>query len=183
MIIEMKPEHVRQVAKLHYQYINSLLRDLGERMCRVFYENALKSDNNFGFVYIEASSVLGFVFATKDNSKLFNSIKVRIEIIRSLLKKPFLILSIFSHLRNHFAPSAERLYAAVDMSCRQKGIALKLFISLNQEFKKRGVTYFEDSVDASNMNSLILQQFLGAKVKKKFTERGIQRYRLYTKLD
>lgn len=182
MIIPMEKKHVKQVAELHYQYVNSLLRDLGKRMCVIFYENALRSDNNFGYVYIEDSRVLGFIFGTKDNSQLFRNWRIRLEILFSLLKRPYLIKKLLSHLRNKFPPSAERCYAAVDVNCRRKGIALKLYVALNQGFREKGITYFEDSVDADNVNSLALQQLLGAKIKCEFVEHGVRRYRLYTKL-
>ncbi len=182
MIISMERKHASEVGELHHRYIKSFLRDLGQRMCVVFYENALKTDIHFGYVYVEDSKVLGFAFGTKDNSQVFNDWSIRLEIILSLLKRPSLVKNLFSHLRNRFPPSAERLYAAVDASCRHGGVALKLYVTLNQGFKERGITYFEDSVDADNVNSLKLQQLLGAKIKQEYSEYGLRRYRLYTEL-
>ena len=76
MIIPARKEHAREMAELHHKYIKSLLRDLGQRMCRVFYETALQSDNNFGSVYIVESKVIGFSFGTLNNSQLFKNYRI-----------------------------------------------------------------------------------------------------------
>ena len=151
-------------------------------MCKVFYSIAITSDVNFGYVYIEDGVVLGFVLGTSDNSKTFSGLRVRVEIIFALFKNPFLLKDFFSHYKSQFPASAERLYGAVDECCRQKGVALQLYSRLNQGFKERNIFYFEDSVDADNTNSIALLRFLGAKMKEKYNERGISRYRLFTKL-
>ena len=180
MIVPMERKHAFQVGELHHRYIKSFLRDLGQPMCTAFYENALKSNMNFGFVYITDNRVFGFSFGTTDNSQIFNNWRIRLEIVFSLMKNPLLIRNLISHLKNIFPPSAERLYAAVDTSCRKKSIAIRLYATLTNGFRERGIRYFEDSVDADNETSLKLQQLLGAKIKNEFTEYGILRYRLYT---
>jgi ribosomal protein S18 acetylase RimI-like enzyme len=182
MIIPMERKHTFEVGELHHRYIRSLLRDLGKRVCIVFYDNALRSDINFGYVYVEDSKVLGFTFGTEDNSQVFKSPRIRLEILLSLLRRPYLMKRLFAHLKNQSPPSAERLYAAVDTNCRHKGIAMKLYAAQNQGFKERGITYFEDSVDVDNISALTLLRFLGAKIKHEFVESGVRRYRLYTHL-
>lgn len=183
MIIPMEKEHSKEVAELHLKYTKSLLSDLGRRMCVTFYEIALSSDNNFGFVYIENSKVLGFIIGTKDNSQLFKSLRIRIEICLALLSRPYLIKKLFSNLTNKFPPAPEGLYSAVDVSARRKGIGMKLYMELNEAFRERGITYFESRIDADNLPALILRRMLGAKVIEEFMEYGRRRLKLYTRFD
>jgi len=179
----MEKKHAREVAELHHVCIKSPLRDLGRRMCRVFYEAALKTDDNFGFVYVENATVLGFALATKDNTCLFNSPSVFLELLLSLLRKPFLIKKILSHLSNRFPPTPEVAYIAVEPRFRNRGIGQKLLAAQHEAFRKRGIPYYMVRVDADNGPSLALHQKVGAKIKGEFTEGGIRRLILYNRLD
>jgi len=184
MIIPMEIKHAEEVAELHYLYIRSLLRDLGKRMCIIFYNTALKSYNNFGFVFIESSKVLGFSFATEDNSQLFRNLRIRLEICFALLKKPMLIKRFLFHLRSKFPPAPESLYLATDLKIRGRGIGKRLQIARDYEFKKRGIKYYELRIDAKNIVNLYLNQKVhGAKIKEEFIENGIRRFLLYRNLD
>ena len=78
-IVPMKLEHAEEVADQHFRYTKSMLSELGRSACSAFYNNSIKSENNFGYVYIEDSTVLGFIFGTIDNSQIFKGFKIRIK--------------------------------------------------------------------------------------------------------
>lgn len=183
MIIPATEEHAREMAELHYKYTKSLLRDLGRRMCNVFYETAIKSENNFGFVYIESSRVLGFILGTKDNSRTFRSPRILCELFFSLLKKPYLLKRFFFHVQRRFPPAPEAMYSALDVKCRAKGIGKKMYIALRNEFKIRHLEYYEQKIDKNNIASLMICKRLGAKVVQDFVESGISRLRLEIRFD
>lgn len=182
MIVPIENNFAREVAALHHKYTKSLLKDLGRQMCVTFYQNVLKSDKNFGFVYLQDSKVLGFILGTIDNSQLFKNLKIILQIGLSLARKPYLIKRIFFHLSCKFPPVPELSYIAVESEYRGKGIAKKLLISQNQEFLKRGLNYYEIWVDADNLAALALYKKIGAQVKDEFIECGVKRLRLYNSL-
>lgn len=183
MIITMERKHAPEVGELHYLYIRSLLRDLGKRMCINFYKIALSSHNNFGFVYIENSKILGFTFATKDNSQVFKNPRILLELGLALLKKPWLLKRVLFHVKRNSPPAPERFYSATDLKIRGKGIGRKLYTALEEGFKRRDITSYEIRIDADNIANLVLSQKLGAKIKEEFMENGIRRYRLQTRIE
>jgi GNAT superfamily N-acetyltransferase len=172
MIIQMQPKHAREVGKLHHRYVPSLLTDLGERACVTFYETALKSDNNFGLVYVENSKVLGFNFGTTDNSRLFKHPRILFGIGISALKKPLIIKKLLYRLIHKFPTGPEPSYNAVDLKLRGKGIGKKLQMAQLESFKKRGITQVIGWIEEDNKANLALQQKLGAKIVDEFYQNG-----------
>ncbi len=183
MIVPIERKYARGIAELHHKYTRSLLRDLGRRMCIVFYETELKSENNFGFVYVENSKVLGFILGTKDNSRLFKSPRILLELAFALLKKPWLIRRPVFHVVKEYQATPEVAYIAVDLPFRGKGIGTQLLLTQQEAFRERGITYYEAKVDADNVPSLLLFKKLGAETKNEFMENGIRRFRLQTKIE
>jgi ribosomal protein S18 acetylase RimI-like enzyme len=183
MIIPIERKHAREIATLHHKYTKSLLRDLGKRMCIVFYETELESDKNFGFVYIENSKVMGFILGTEDNSRLFKNPRILLEIAIALLKKPWLIRRLIFHMIKRFPATPEALYSALDVHCRGKGVGKKLYSALHEEFRKRGITCYERKVDADNVPALMILQKLGSIIVDEFMEDGKRRFRIQTKIE
>ena len=183
MIVPIEKKHAREIAELHHKYTRSLLKDLGRRMCIVFYETELKSENNFGCVYVENSKVLGFILGTKNNSRLFKSPRILVELFFALCRKPILIKRFIFQIINKFPPAPEVAYIAVDLIFRGKGIGTQLLLTQHEAFRERGITYYEAKVDADNIPSLLLFKKLGAKIKNEFIENGIRRFRLQNKID
>ena len=172
MLVPMRLKHAREVGKLHHRYVPSLLTDLGERMCVIFYETVLKSDNNFGFVYIENSKVLGFVFGTTDNSQLFKYPRIIFEIGLSAIKRPAMINNLLFRVFNKYPSGPEPSYNAVDLKLRGKGIGKKLQVAQLESFKKRGITQVIGWIEEDNKANLALQQKLGAKIVDEFYQNG-----------
>ena len=182
-LVRMMPHHADAVAELHYKYTESLIRDLGRRMCHVFYEDAMKNKNMVGHVYLIGSEVVGFAIGTTDNTNIFSSFRVKFHIILSLLLKPHLIRKVFSHHKNISTATAEALYSAVEEKHRAKKIAMKLYQAAYNDFRKRGIKYIESFVDADNKPALTMCKFTGWKVKEEFHLNGKRKYRLYSTLD
>ena len=180
MIIPTRKDHAHEIAELHYNYVKSLLKDLGKRMCRVFYETALSSDKNcYGFVYIVESKVIGFVLGTRDNANMFRGSKIYLELLFALCKKPLLVTRFLSHLTNKFSPAPELAYIAVHPQFRGQGIGEQLLRKQHEEFKRRNIQLYEVKIDRDNLASLALHKKLGAKVQEKFWEGNTVRLRLH----
>ena len=182
MILPLKKEHAAQVAQLHCQCIKSLLTDMGGRVCRLFYDRALQSDRNFGFVDIEDGRIRGFTLGTLDNSRLFECFGIRAAVMLALIQRPWLFHRVLFHLRGHFAPAPEALYEAVDPLFRRQGIASRLYKALDEAFRERNVPFYEIRIDADNEANLQARQKTGAVVKETFLEDGLQRCRLVVDL-
>ena len=136
-------------------------------------------------MYIDDGKVLGFSFATLDNSQLFKNLGIHFDICFALLKKPWIAKKILFHLRkNRFPPAPERAYSATHLNVRRRGIGKRLHKAVDEEFQKRNVSYYVIRIDADNVPNLNLtQSFLGAKIKEEFTENGIRKFLLYRTLD
>jgi hypothetical protein len=183
MIIPMNETHAHEVGKLHHKFIASFLKDLGERMCIKFYECAIRQETNFGFVYHKDDKVLGFIFGTLDNSKLFQPFPIKAELLFSLLKRPQFISRMFQRIKGEFLPAPERCYWATDIPIRRKGIGKKLYMTLHDEFEKRGVDFYQMRIDCDNDASLnATQKTFAAEIKDVFFDNGKKRYRLEVKI-
>lgn len=178
MIVPGRREHAGQMAELHHRYIKSLLRDLGKRMCLAFYEDALQREDIFASVCVEGRKVVGFALGTRDNSQLFNTRKLRLELAFALCRRPGLFKRLVLRLLSQSAPSPELAYVAVDPEHRRRGIGKRLLQALHGQFTRRGIGHYEVRVDHDNLASLALHQGLGAKVEEGFWEDGIYRLRL-----
>ena len=145
-------------------------------MCVIFYETVLKSDNNFGFVYIENSKVLGFVFGTTDNSQLFKYPRIIFEIGLSAIKRPAMINNLLFRVFNKYPSGPEPSYAAVDLKLRGKGIGKQLCLALYEAFNKRGITQVIGCIEEDNKANLALQQKLGARIVDEFNQNGKRKF-------
>ncbi len=183
MIVPMEKKHAPEVGKLHHLYVGSFLKDLGEQMCINFYKIALDSPHNFGFVSIENSEVWGFTFATTDNSQLFKNLRMLFVLGLALLQKPWFIKRLLLRTKTQFPPTPERLYSATDLKIRGKGIGRKLYLALEEEFKSRGMIFYEIRIDADNVVNIELSKKLGSTIIEEFMEDGIRRCRLRKTLE
>jgi len=177
-IVPATGEHAIQMADLHHKYVRSLLRDLGKRMCVVFYRHALDSGNNFGFVCIADSRVVGFVLGTRDNSRLFSSFRVRLALVLALCKRPGLLRRILAHFSNRFPPGPELAYIAVDPEFQGRGIGKQLAQAQHDEYRRRHVGCYEVRIDHDNAPSLAIHKSLGAEVTERFREGNTCRLRM-----
>jgi len=176
MIVPMEQKHSREIGKLHHRYIPSLLTDLGERMCVIFYETVLTSDNNFGFVYVEDSKVLGFIFGSTDNSQLFKYPRIIFALGIRLIKKPTVIKKIVSRFQEKIPSGPEVSFIAIESRVRRKGIANQLVLPLFEGFKKRNYTHVMNWIDADNKPSLSLSLNRGSQIIGEFNEGGKRRF-------
>jgi ribosomal protein S18 acetylase RimI-like enzyme len=182
MIERANSDHIDGMATLHHKYIRSLLQELGFRMCRSFYKNALTSPLNFAYVYIEDNGVRGFIFGTEDNSLVFKDDIIKLSIILAVLRKPYLIKKLFFHLTDHFTPAPEKLYSVVDERWRGMGMGKELHCKLHEEFKNRNIKYYEVRVDKKNKPAIKIHQNFGGEIFEEFEENGRSRLKFGIKV-
>jgi len=191
MIIPMEKKHAREVAVLHHKSVKSLLKDIGKQMCIVFYENVLKSKQNFGFVYVKNSKVMGFVFGTEDSSRLLKNPRILFGLSMGLLKKPSLMIRVVSRINQKLPSGPEISYVAVDLRAiamlkredpnfKDKGIGDQLGVTIKKEFKKRGFPYLINWIEEKNKASLALSLRHGSKIVGDFWENGTRKIVLHT---
>jgi len=191
MIIPMERKHAREVAELHYKSVKSILKDIGMQMCIVFYENILKSKQNFGFVYVKNSKVMGFAFGTEDNSRLLKNPRIIFGLGMGLLKNPSLIIKVVSRLNQKLQPGPEISYVAVDLRAiamlkrkepnfKDKRIGDQLGVAIKKEFKNRGFSYIINWIEENNKASLALSLRHGSKIVGDFWEDGAHKIVLHT---
>jgi len=177
MLIPMERRHADEVGRLHYLYVGSFLKDLGESMCICFYRETLRSDINFGFVYVENLRVLAFTFGTMDNSKLFKNTRLRLELLIALIKRPWLINRVFHRYKDQSPPSPERCYSATDLEVRGQGVGKLMYLRMHDEFRRRGAFGYLLQIDSDNIISINANQnIVGAKVIRQFFDNGKKRY-------
>ena len=172
----MEKKHAAEVGALHYKYIKSILRDLGKPMCIAFYGTALESEKNFGFVYVENSRVLGFIFGTEDSSQLFKHPRILYEMTISILKRPSAIIKIMSRQFKNLKPGPEGSFIAVEKERRREGLANQLMVPLLEEFKRRNYNNFRGWVEERNKASLSMALNVGSKIVGEFWEGRTRRF-------
>lgn len=175
MIVPMSLEYVDQVARLHRQCLHSLLTDLGPRLCRDFYRQALRSPNCLAFIDVEKGRVRGFAVGALDNSRLFQAWPLRLALLGALCRHPARLPHLLFHVSNDLPPAPEVIYEAVAPEHRRQGIATSLSHALHEAFRQRGVTRYEIRVDRDNLPNLARHLKYGARVFREFREHGVQR--------
>jgi ribosomal protein S18 acetylase RimI-like enzyme len=159
------------------------LQNIGKQMCVVFYENVLKSKQNFGFVYVKNSKVLGFIFGTEDSSKLLKNPRILFGLGMGLIKKPILIKKIFPRFNQKLETGPEVSYVAIDLRSiamlkkrepdfRDKRIGDQMGVAMKKEFKRRGFPYLINWIEENNKASLAFSLRNGSKIVGEFWEDG-----------
>jgi len=146
-----------QVARLHIDTIgHGFLSSLGEEFLSLVYR-AIDDDKKNSFLILEweGGKVIGFTSGTSNSkamySQLFRHLPSLIWSLRTSLISPSKIAGMFStarYLRGGGPkpaniPSAELLSISVDTSHRGKGVADRLYHSLELEFAARGIQSFK----------------------------------------
>lgn len=183
MIIPMEKRHAEEIGGLHHKYIISILRDLGKQTCIDFYDIVLESENNFGFVYVENSRVMAFIFGTVENSQLFKHPRILYKIAISLLKKPWVIIKMVSRLIKRLPSGPEVSFIAVEKGLRRKGLANQMVIPMFEEYKRRNYTNIMNWIEERNKASLSLSLNAGSKIIGEFWEEGRRKFILDSPVD
>ena len=84
----MEISDVKEISSLHLRSLQEgLLYNMGERYINIFYEMALKSNNCFGFVAVNAEKkIIGAAVASKNISSLIKKLMLRPSFARGLFK-------------------------------------------------------------------------------------------------
>lgn len=189
MIVPARPEHAVEIASLHARMLGGLQSELGERICRLFYEITLAEPHSeFVFVYLDADRVRGFASASRDAARSFKRLvrkrpfALAIALLAMVLKHPTLAVRIPRQLlqdrHNRFCET-QITAIAVDSEFRGQGIGLRLQKRLIQKCSDEGVGYIEISISLDNTGSMRIHEQLGFRKLRDFRSHGVSRRRLY----
>lgn len=190
MLEPLNSSHVSAVTQLHINSLTGLLRDLGPGATRAFYNGAACSSSAIGFVYMQESSLLGFVLGSANPQGLRREVLVNnffqtlVGTCSGVIRKPStlrsLLSSFFPGKGDYDAQAAELIYLAVDQNQRSSGVGKQLVEHFSQNLSESGVTAYELSVDADNKNAIRFYERLGFVEVNRYREFGIEhtRYRM-----
>ena len=190
MLETLNSSHVNAVTQLHILSLTGLLHDLGPRATSAFYHGAACSSSAIGLVYMQESSLLGFVLGSANPQGLRREILVNnffqtlVGTCSGVIRKPSTLRSLLSSLlpgdRDYDSQAAELIYLAVDQDERSSGVGKQLVEHFSQKLSDSGVTAYELSVDTDNENAIRFYDRLGFVEVNRYREFGIEhnRYRL-----
>jgi len=162
IIIDIKPEHARDIAALHIQNISTgFISSLGIDFVTALYEAIAESSSSFGFMAKENDSVLGFVAFTTNLNKLYKSIILKKGLCFAVLlvskmfsvkriKNAFETLFYPSRVKKMNLPDAELLSIVVVPQESGKGLATTLMQKGLAEGARRGIGKVKVLVGADN---------------------------------
>lgn len=151
----LKYEDVKKIAEFHKTYIEKgFISSLGERFLTVLYQSMNNSKYSFCLVYKEDDRFKGFVSGSVNIKKFYlefilnHFLKIVIILFPKLLSIKFLIkiletLMYPTKKTNYKLPDAELLSIVVEQEFQGTGVSELLFLSLINEFKKRGINEFK----------------------------------------
>lgn len=189
MILPIEAKYINKVVEIHYNSIefkNLLLPKLGPKIMTLYYQYALQSDENLGFVYMDGQKIQGFIFGTVNKSNFYRQIflrskfKISCFITLRLIRKPFLLSSLIRYtIQKILLPkeeqnlyNAELITIAVNQEIRGKKIGKKLVQTLNKKFKDYGISKYQVIVEEENKAAIRFYKKLGFQYIKNFVEFG-----------
>lgn len=168
MVIPLKKEHTKDVAKIHKESLpGDFLPSLGLNFLVVMYENMIQIPGTFGFVEIQDNQIRGFVIGTKDMKNLFNKTfktnthKLVYHCLISLIKQPKLIIRIvetFLYPHKEKGPEAELIVIAVLKKWQGKGVGKKLTEKLEEVFIKKNIYKYKVAVHKKKKANLFYKK-------------------------
>jgi ribosomal protein S18 acetylase RimI-like enzyme len=186
----MRPEHVKAVARLHYESLTGLLRALGLPATRAFYTGCVKAPQVMAFVAMDGDRLRGFVCgalkarALKLQALAMNPFAVTAAAAYGVLRHPsslrFLIDVARGEAAKHDPGGPELTYIAVDPAERRSGVGRQLMDAFTSAMRAAGVPAYELSVDHENHSADSFYKRLGFERVGSYREFGIdrRRYRL-----
>lgn len=149
-----KDFEIENVACLHREYIKSgFLSSLGLPFLALMYRSMSNSDNAFCVVAKDNNLIIGFASGAISVGAFYkdflrrNFIKVSMILLPKIFNIRF-VKKIFETLfyparKEQNLPKTELLSIVVDENYRGKGIAQKLFVKLEDEFRSRNIKQFK----------------------------------------
>ena len=190
MLEPFNSSHVNAVTQLHLCNLTGLLRDLGPGATRAYYKGAACSSSAIALVYMQESSLLGFVLGSANPQGLRREIltnnffQTLVGTCSGVIRKPSTLRSLLSSFLldsdDYDSRAAELIYLAVDQNQRSSGVGKQLVERFSQKLSESGVTAYELSVDADNENAIRFYDRLGFVEVNRYREFGIEhtRYRM-----
>ena len=181
-------DHIEEISNLHSKLIPGLLQKLDYSIIKIFYETALKSEYNFGFVNIINNQITGFVFGTTFRKKLYKNVAINrsfsliFHMLKLILKKPkkigVLLKMIFCRPYKHKNNcESELVFIAINPLYQKLGIGRNLMNHFNMYLLQKGVSRYESSVEIENEAAQKFNEKLGFKLEYQYSEFGIKRLR------
>jgi ribosomal protein S18 acetylase RimI-like enzyme len=181
----LNAEHVRQVAKLHIEGINTgFISSLGIDFAMVLYKAFAGNKSSFGFVAQENGKILGFVAFTANLSQLYKSVILknchRFALLLAgkmfslkRIKKMFETLFYPSRVKKMNLPCAELLSIVVTKEARGRRVATQLVKKGLQACRTRGIAKIKVLVGASNEPANKLYQKCGFELVGQINNHGV----------
>lgn len=180
--------YLDEIARIHISVLKeSFLNNFGLIFLKIIYNNISKSQDTVLIVSIENKEITGYLLAVVDYSKFLkiafskNKMKLVSLILKSVLKKPDIILKIIPSLFKvtNEKPHAELQFIAIKPEHQGKNIGTSLVEALNNEFAKQKInTYFVGTKSSDNLSNRFYQK-LGFQLsyKKKYFGDELNYYR------
>jgi GNAT superfamily N-acetyltransferase len=159
VIIKANKQKSWEIAALHKEHIESgFLSMLGVRFLKLLYVSIMESNSAFCLMAVENGEVAGFISgAVKVNALYKEFIRKNFLpagcIIAGKLFRPSVLRHVvetmlYTKKSNGNLPEAELLSVVIGENYRRKGVGARLFQSLVEEFRARGVSEFKVVVGA-----------------------------------
>ena len=169
VVAKPEPELLDDVASLHHGALSyrSFITDFGPRFLTVLYRGLLSRGDGFLLVATEDGSLVGFILACTDSTRLLSAVlgspfEVASIILPALVRSPRRLTKLIQTLRygsrRRVPIPAELLVIAVVPERRSTGVGRRLLTELRAEFRARGidaykVTVHEQMADANHFYS------------------------------
>ena len=162
MIVPMTAAHVEQVTDVHRRSFQGFfLSFLGPRFLRLFYAAGVEYPQGVGYVYVNGSRVLGFVFGTPSPGAFYRFLlktrwlKFALAASGRALRYPAIIPRLFRAWRYpgqavQHAESATLMSIAVDPEAQRAGIGAELVRAFVEALRARGVRRVDLTTDRLN---------------------------------
>ena len=159
----MEISDVKEISSLHLRSLQEgLLYNMGERYINIFYEMALKSNNCFGFVAVNAEKkIIGAAVASKNISSLIKKLMLRPSFARGLFKCFFKLSSLYPSFGKSLPTKEEFFMLFVEPQYRNMYIALKLMKMVDDKFTSLGVKEYSLEVMENNESAIQLYTRFG----------------------
>ena len=185
---QLNAGQIRELARLHYKVMHSLLSDLGLPFVERYYQIACAESSVVGVCALtENRSLLGWAIGSSKPDQLNGRLReawlwFASQMLRVLVTRPRLIRQLFISARSASMKmkqgAIELTYIGVDSSVRKQGLGRELLNAFLQAARDRGFQSVVLSVEAENKDAIALYTRVGFKIIHSFIEGRFKRHRM-----
>ncbi len=189
-VAQLNDEQLKQLAKLHYSVMHTLLSDLGLPVVLRYYQIAYTDPTIQGICLVSPSGeLLGWAMGSPHpdmiNSKLRTPLPwFLLQMLRLAITHPLILWQLLTSVvssSNELAMEAgaiELTYIGVAASQREKGLGKQLLAAFIEASHANGYHSVVLSVEEANAPAIALYEKAGFKIIKTFSEGRYQRQRM-----